>query len=118
MEKVTVNGIDMCARRAVLQVWKTGGVLKPDASPLITGCFAEAALSQTLKCRYDVKFCAKYREKEDITTLNCLEQRRIIKRRTQYISFATIHERINLYSTINHKDMDGFLVFQLLRVLF
>lgn len=75
MEKVTVNGIDMCARRAVLQVWKTGGVLKPDASPLITGCFAEAALSQTLKCRYDVKFCAKYREKEDITTLNCLEQR-------------------------------------------
>lgn len=75
MEKVTVNGIDMCVRRAVLQVWKTGGVLKPDASPLITGCFAEAALSQTLKCRYDVKFCAKYREKEDITTLNCLEQR-------------------------------------------
>lgn len=40
-ETLTVNGNCMCTReKELLQVWKIEGVLKSDASPLITGCFA------------------------------------------------------------------------------
>lgn len=42
--------VAVCAwEKELLQVWKTGGVLKSDASPLITGCFAEAALTRYLR---------------------------------------------------------------------
>lgn len=114
-EMLTVNGIDMCVcvKRTVLQVWKTGGVLKPDASPLITGCFAEAALTRYLRLwnavtpSNFVQSTGKRGILRPLTASSPLTTG-IIKRRTQYISFATITNESIFISTINHKDMDGF----------
>lgn len=96
-ETLTVNGSCVCVgeraltgleNRRCIEVWR----IAINHRLFCRGRFN--ALSQTLKCRYDVEFCAKYREKEDITTLNCSAlpasrlvhthtRNRIIKRRTQ-----------------------------------
>ena len=90
-----LNGNCVFERARKIQIWKIGGVLKSRRIAINHWLFCRGrlnALSRTLKCRYDVEFCAKYREKEDITTLNCSATRleasiiahnRIIKRRIQ-----------------------------------
>lgn len=94
-EALNGNCVFFAKEREREEVWKIGGVLKSRRIAINHRLFCRGrlnALSRTLKCRYDVEFCAKYREKEDITTLNCSATRleasiiahnRIIKRRIQ-----------------------------------